>query len=435
MVEKNILDNKYLLINPKMGMAGDMFSAALMALGVPEKKMIRAMLIAAEYIGTATIHTERFPHLGNKALKLKIQLGANSDHLLIDDARNYLHKVLDDLKILTPYRDFALNTLEILAAAEREAHSNLWLNGELPGLEVVGVARTPYFKKNGAPYQPFAAADVSKECCYIEIFDQFLPGLKGLSSFSHLDIISFLHQSKGYSLTVAPPWKDDQGGKKQIGLFASRSPNRPSPLGLTLTKITSIEGNRIYTGQLDLYDGTPIVDIKPHIGSMDEKSHSVGNDGWLQGSDHIRLHKEGIPHRHSEEKTVLHEAQDILIDIVGAAYGLQYLGISLRKVLCVMPVAVGGGKIKFSHGLLPVPAPAVAAILKNYRIPNVSGPVESELLTPTGAAILAALEPEWCDGKHIGLDDEWQEVKHGYGMGTKKLELTNVLEVMLIEKN
>ena len=434
MAEQTINEKQYLLINPKMGMAGDMFSSALMALGVPEKKMIRAMLIAAEYIGTATIETERSLHLENSALKLKIQLGANSDHLMIDDARKYLNKILDDLNILTSYRDFALKALEILANAEREAHSNQWLNGELPGLEVVGVARTPYSEKKGTPYQPFLEGDVSKESCYIEIFDQFLPGLKGLDSFSHLDVISFLHQSKGYSLTVVPPWKDDQGGEKQVGLFASRSPNRPSPLGLTLTQILSIEGNRIYTGQLDLFDGTPIVDIKPHIGSMDKKSR-IGNDGWLQGSDHLRLHKEGIPHRHNEEKTVLHEAQDILIDIVGAAYGLQYLGVSLRNVLCVMPVAVGGGMIKFSHGTLPVPAPAVAAILKNYKIPSVSGPVESELLTPTGAAILAALQPEWFNEKRVGLDNVWKELKYGYGMGTKKLELPNVLEVVLIEKN
>jgi len=431
-VKQKDSDKQYLVIYPEMGMAGDMFSSALISLGVPEEKMKQAMLIAAKYIGEAGIEVERTPYLEGSAVKLKINLGANSDHLLIDDARIYLNKILDELEITSSYRDFALKALEILAAAEREAHSNQWLNDDLPGLEVVGIARTPYTKKSETPYQPLATGDSSEESFYIEVFDQFQPGLMGLDSFSHLDVISFMHQSKGYSLTVVPPWQDDRGGKKQVGLFASRSPNRPSPLGLTLTKISSIEGNRIYTGQLDLFDGTPIVDIKPHIGAMDRKSHRIGNDGWLEGSDHLRLHKEGVPHRHSQEKTVLHEAQDILIDIIGAAYGLQYLGISLGKVLCVMPVSVGGGMIRFSHGLLPVPAPAVAAILKNYKIPNVSGPVESELLTPTGVAILAALQPEWQVGNDELLGNVGDRMRYGYGMGTKILELPNVLKLALI---
>lgn len=434
MAKQTINDKQYLLISPEMGMAGDMFSSALISLGVPDDKMKQAMITAAKYIGEASIDVERAPYLKGSAVKLKIRLGANSDHLLIDDARIYLDKILDKLEITSFYRDFALNTLEILADAERESHSNQWLNDDLPGLEVVGIARTPYTKKKETPYQPTAKEDSSDESFYIEIFDQFQSGLKGLDSFSHLDVIAFLHQSKGYSLTVVPPWQNDGGGKKQVGLFASRSPNRPSPLGLTLTQILSIEGNRIYTTQLDLFDETPVVDIKPHIGSMDKESNRVGNDGWLEGSDHLRLHKEGVPHQHNQEKTVLHEAQDILIDITGAAYGLQYLGIDPKNILCDRPVAIGGGKIRFSHGLLPVPAPAVAAILKKHRIPNVSGPVETELLTPTGAAILAALKPEWY-GRSIDLNDEWKELKYGYGMGTKKLELPNALEVVLIEKN
>jgi tRNA-Thr(GGU) m(6)t(6)A37 methyltransferase TsaA len=278
--------------------------------------------------------------------------------------------------------------------------------------------------------------DNDDEAFYVEVFNQYVSGLKNLGTFSHLDVISYLHQSKGYSLTVMPPWKKGEGSERQVGLFASRSPNRPSPLGLTTVNIKKIKGNRIYTSPMDLFDATPVVDIKPHIGSLDVTESRVGNDGWLEDSDHLRLHKEGVPHRHNAEKTVLHEAQDILIDITGAAFGLQYLGIPPERILCNMPVSVGGGKIRFSHGLLPVPAPAVTAILKKHRIPHVTGPVDVELLTPTGAALLAAMKPEWThlQGAFSG-EDGWRKLKTAFGMGTKKLDRPNVLKVSLLEKN
>lgn len=419
-----------------MGMAGDMFSSALIAMGVPEKKMVSAMLHAAGHIGHASIKTLRVPYLSEEAVKLDMHLDVHADHLLIDDAQKHLIKILEDLEIISPYSDFALRSLAILADAEREAHSTQWLNEEMLGFEVIGIARTPYSQKEGAPYQPFAVRDDEGENFYIEIYKQFVPGITGMDSFSHLDVLSYLHQSEGYSLTVTPPWKNDPDGGKQVGLFASRSPNRPSPLGLTIAQIKNIRGHRIYTGPLDLYDGTPVVDIKPHIGSMEAKEIRVGNDGWLEGSDHLSFHKQGIPHRHSSEKTVLHEAQDILIDIAGATFGMQYIGVSPGNVMCDVPVAVGGGEIHFSHGVLPVPAPAVTSVLKNFKIPHVSGPVDSELLTPTGAALLAAMEPVFYNRMPLAsIEDFWNELKHGFGMGTKKFDFPNVLRLTLMEQS
>ncbi len=428
-------DNLYLLISAGMGMAGDMFSSALISLGVPENEMIQAMLEAARHIGAAEIKVKTVARDDMDAKGLDIQLDTSSEHLTIDEARLHLEKVMDEVGILSPYSDFAFSTLEILGEAEREAHVGKWLEEDPLRLEVIGMARTPYSIENGAPYQPFMVDDNDNEAFYIEIFEQFLPGIKGLDTFSHLDVIAYLNQSKGYSLTVSPPWKKGEGTERQVGLFASRSPNRPSPLGLTTMKIKKITGNRIYTGPMDLFDATPVVDIKPHIGSLDEKESRIGNDGWLEGSDHLRLHQEGVPHRHSAEKTVLHEAQDILIDITGAAFGLQYLGILPERVLCNVPVSVGGGKIRFSHGLLPVPAPAVTAILRKHRIPHVTGPVDVELLTPTGAALLAAMKPEWTQLSGILTDEnKWKILKTAYGMGTMKLERPNVVKVILLEK-
>jgi len=95
-------------------------------------------------------------------------------------------------------------------------------------------------------------------------------------------------------------------------------------------------------------------------------------------------------HHHDPDITFLHEAQDIVIDIIGAAFGLQLLRLPPETSLH-FPVAVGGGTVTFSHGTLTVPAPATRVILETHKIPWQHGPIDRELCTPTGAAILAAL--------------------------------------------
>ncbi len=260
--------------------------------------------------------------------------------------------------------------------AEREAHSSGRLDFGALTLTPVGIAHTPYDQE--APSQP--GPEVSG-VFYVELFPEFGAGLAELESFSQVYVISYLHRSEGYSMTVAPIWQREED-PRHVGLFASRSPNRPSPLGLTLTEIREIKGNRIYTGPLDLFDGTPVVDIKPHIRSIDNPN--IGNDGWLTDSEHLRLHKEGVPHSHTGEEAILHEAQDILLDVIGAAKALESLDILPESVLCLTPVSIGGGVVKCSHGTLAVPAPATASILKRAKIPHVFGPVNVELLTPTG---------------------------------------------------
>ncbi|MBM4372162.1 MAG: DUF111 family protein, partial [Deltaproteobacteria bacterium] len=114
----------------------------------------------------------------------------------------------------------------------------------------------------------------------------------------------------------------------------------------------------------------------------------------------------GTPH--------LHEAQDILIDVAGAAWCLERLGGP--RVRCLAPVPAGGGVVRCSHGVLAVPAPATARILAAHGIPWAPGPVDRELLTPTGAALLAALRPDWVEaGACEGLEVS------GWGAGTLEL--------------
>lgn len=123
-------------------------------------------------------------------------------------------------------------------------------------------------------------------------------------------------------------------------------------------------------------------------------------------------------HGHDHKGTVLHEAQDILIDIIGAVSGMELLGISPSAAL-LKPVRTGQGKIEFSHGILDVPAPATRIILDKYNINWQKGPIDTELCTPTGASLLAAL----IDDEITPNLDKLNILGEGFSRGTKILPI------------
>lgn len=140
-------------------------------------------------------------------------------------------------------------------------------------------------------------------------------------------------------------------------------------------------------------------------------------------SEHFRhLHPNHHNHNHShthEEESFLHEAQDIVIDIMGAIVGMQDLQIE-PGVQLLTPVSVGGGTVDCSHGILPVPAPATEVILDRYAIEWREGPLDVELSTPTGVAILAALGAK----KHDSSALERKKIfSAGRARGTKLLDI------------
>ncbi len=122
----------------------------------------------------------------------------------------------------------------------------------------------------------------------------------------------------------------------------------------------------------------------------EQKAHS--ENSFLTDHIHDNLEKSDHHHHHGSE-TYLHEAQDIIIDIIGAVIGLQLLNLK-TEVTMLAPLRVGGGSISFSHGTLTVPSPATKNILKKYKINWQMGPIDKEICTPTGSAILTALKPE-----------------------------------------
>ncbi|MGE5342028.1 MAG: nickel insertion protein [Candidatus Omnitrophota bacterium] len=152
----------------------------------------------------------------------------------------------------------------------------------------------------------------------------------------------------------------------------------------------------------------------------------VHDDHDLQ--DHCHDHHDHHHHHHENKQAdgFLHEAQDIVIDIMGAVTGMQNLDIE-PSVELVQPISVGGGHVHCSHGVLNIPAPATSVILEEYGLKWNKGPIDKELLTPTGAAILAALGSKLNSSIDI---DSLEIVASGKSRGTKILDIPP-LELLL----
>jgi hypothetical protein len=131
------------------------------------------------------------------------------------------------------------------------------------------------------------------------------------------------------------------------------------------------------------------------------KAHRENPSLLKMSHSHHHHHREGVDGVHQED-AFLHEAQDMLIDVTGAAMGLRLLNAKVEACL-IAPVSLGGGHVVFSHGNIAVPAPATANIVKDHGLACVMGPVNTELCTPTGAAILAALRAQLVNDHHNGL--------------------------------
>ncbi len=165
--------------------------------------------------------------------------------------------------------------------------------------ERIGTIRTPY--RDSAPFQPVhsevgdaESGDIAEGNSFIVLDEQYREGLSDLEKFRYIYVLYYLHEIKSKPrMTVNPPW----AGAKNVGLFSSRSPVRPNPIGLSIVRIRKIVGNIIYTSDLDVFDETPLLDIKPYIKDLDSKADA--NYGWLEEMDdmeHLALHIAGIPH-------------------------------------------------------------------------------------------------------------------------------------------
>jgi len=145
----------------------------------------------------------------------------------------------------------------------------------MPSLELstIGTIHTPFDDPSGMPVQPAGAADVEGT---IDIEPAYAEGLKDLDGFSHIVLLYHFHRAPRTALTVIP-FLDDQ----ERGVFATRSPLRPNHLGLSVVELLGVEGTRLRVRSIDILDGTPLLDIKPFIGPIDNRETT--RDGWTRG--------------------------------------------------------------------------------------------------------------------------------------------------------
>ena len=135
-------------------------------------------------------------------------------------------------------------------------------------MKTLGVVHSVYKNRVQAPRQGGTIAE-------IEVSEKYEEGLKDMETFSHLHVFYWLHQSKGFTLSVKTHWDS-----KPHGLFATRSPDRPNPLGYSVVRLVERKGNILKVEGLDAIEGTKIIDIKPYIPRIDLKHKA--NSGWLE---------------------------------------------------------------------------------------------------------------------------------------------------------
>ena len=138
-------------------------------------------------------------------------------------------------------------------------------------MKPIGVIRTPYKEPKDIPIQGTFKIQAEAR---IELKPEYTGGLKDLDKFSHAIILYYFHKSQ-QELIEATPYLEPQ----QHGIFAIRSPHRPNHIGLSIVKIKSIEENIIYFAEVDVLDGTPLLDIKPYVKYFDERQEVIS--GWV----------------------------------------------------------------------------------------------------------------------------------------------------------
>ena len=136
----------------------------------------------------------------------------------------------------------------------------------------IGIIHSPHQELKGMPIQPVAAAGV-KGTVILDPF--FQEGLKDLEEFSHVILLYYFHQAKSPDLLVKP-FLDDV----THGVFATRAPRRPNGIGISVVKLLAVEGNILHVENLDVLDGTPLLDIKPYVPDFDEQDEV--RIGWLE---------------------------------------------------------------------------------------------------------------------------------------------------------
>ena len=150
----------------------------------------------------------------------------------------------------------------------------------------IGIIHSRFLTSENMPIQPTDATVIKGN---VEVFEDFQAGLKDLDCFSHIILLYHFHLNHSFDLQVIP-FMDTV----PRGLFATRAPKRPNPIGLTIVQLDKIEDGVLYIQNVDILDGTPLLDIKPYVPEFDSQANVT--IGWFEKS------KKNIPSRRSDDR-------------------------------------------------------------------------------------------------------------------------------------
>ncbi len=134
----------------------------------------------------------------------------------------------------------------------------------------IGEFHSDLTPQSGAPRQGILQPDNEAD---IEIYEAYTNALRDLEKYDYIIVLYHMHMSRDWNSDARPP-----GSKRSLGLFATRSPNRPNPIGFGVIKLNRIEGNTLHVSGIDAFNGTPVLDIKPWIPSIDCPSNQTNTD-------------------------------------------------------------------------------------------------------------------------------------------------------------
>jgi len=138
-------------------------------------------------------------------------------------------------------------------------------------MQPIGIIHSPFNKKQETPIQPVRSQSAGS----VEVYTEYVAGLQDLDGFSHIILVYAFHQSEGYSLLIKP-FLDD----REHGLFATRYPYRPNPIGISIVQLESLKNNILKVMGIDVLDGTPLLDIKPYVPDFDVRTGV--HTGWYE---------------------------------------------------------------------------------------------------------------------------------------------------------
>ena len=157
----------------------------------------------------------------------------------------------------------------------------------VPTLRVIGSIRTPFLEAKGTPIQPAYARGAEGR---VLVYEEFAPALHDLEGFERVWLLYWMDRVCGFRPRVVP-YRDT----REHGLFATRSPCRPNPIGLSVVRLLGREGHVLHVEGVDMLDGTPLIDLKPYVPEFD--AHPGSRAGWF---DDRRTDREAADDRFHE---------------------------------------------------------------------------------------------------------------------------------------